>query len=125
MPIALIVRDLGPHAAKSTLVLSKAFSSSIKSVTDAVSAGTPVFVRPIFDREDALFPEKLLRVLGQLDALGCRWVAWELLDGEVFSPSERYFEITVARLRNMITAHEESLEEQRRQGELEGGEKLH
>jgi len=123
--IALVVRDLGQRAAKSTLVLSKVSSLSLKSVMDAVKAGIPVFVRPVFDRKDELFAEKLLRVLEQLDTLGCKWVAWELLDGQAFSPREQYFEITVNRLRNMIAADQESLEEQRREGELEDGENLH
>jgi hypothetical protein len=119
--IALIIRDLGPQMAKSTSLLSSTFSLGLKDVKALVSGGMPIVERTIFDRKNPAFPEQLVTVLEQLDALGCDWVAFELLDGQRYSPNNQYFELTASRLRSMIAARAESVQQQRELGKLEGG----
>lgn len=117
--VALLVNDLGSQSAKSTSLLMNAFGLNIGTVRNAITGGVPLIEKKLFDRKDPMFPQKLLGILCDLDALGAKWTAIELLDGQEYSPGDARYEITADRLRNMIRAREESLEGLRRLGELE------
>jgi len=118
--VALLVSDLGPQSTKGASLLMKAFGVGAGAIKAAAVNRSPLITKRLFDRADPLFASKLVSVLEQLDELGCEWTAIELPDGQVYSPTHKYYEITPDRLRNMIKAREESLEYQRRLGESEG-----
>ncbi|MEO7326133.1 MAG: hypothetical protein ABIW82_15010 [Dokdonella sp.] len=111
--------DLGSQGAKITSLLMRAFDLNVGSVRTSVTHCIPVIERKLFDREDPAFSQKLLGVLEELDGLGCRWVAFELLNGQRYVSGSKNYQITSDRIRKMIKSREESLEEQRRLGELE------
>ncbi len=102
------------------LSIAKAFQVSIADVSAAVHAGKPL-EKELFDRRDESFSERLEEMLAQLDMWKCEWIAFLLLDGEAWSPTEVYIQVTRDRLRNMIEAWAASIEEQRRQAWLEDG----
>lgn len=117
--IALVINDLGSQKAKSISLLMKAFGLNVGFIKQAVSDGSVIVEKKLFDRHDPQFPQELVDVLDTLTKLGCSWRALELLDGQVYLPEMEYFEITSERLRNMISAREDSLKRQRELGELE------
>ncbi len=120
--VALVVIDFGPQKAKSMSLLMSAFGLSMAVIKGSVSNRTPVVTKQIFERTDPLFPQRLANLLDELSAIGCKWTAVELVDGQVFDQEGKYYEITAERLRKMIAARDESIEQQWYLGEMEAGE---
>ncbi|KQV55173.1 hypothetical protein ASC70_21335 [Caulobacter sp. Root343] len=120
MPIAvLLVDDLGPHRARCLSVLSKRFSLSLLEVRRSIEHGQPVVTRNLFDRQTPPFAEIFAEALAEMEALECRYRAFEVSEGQVWTSLEGYYQLTPERLRNMIGARRISLEHQRQLGELE------
>jgi hypothetical protein len=59
--------------------------------------------------------------MSRLEALNVAFAVYELLDGQTFALPNKYYEITAARLQNMIDAREQSLEQQRTLARLQDG----
>jgi hypothetical protein len=120
--IALVINSLGDSSAKAHALLMKTFELSVPAVNEAIAAQRPVLQRRLFDRMNPEFPQKLLEVMERLQQLGSGFSVVELAADKSYIPGNSYYEVTPDRLRNMISAHNESLEDQRRFGELENGE---
>jgi len=120
--VALIVRDLGSQKARSLSLLMDAFELSMAAVKNAVASNSPVVTKKLFDRKDPQFPSRLANLLDELSAINCEWTAVELVNGQSYEPSGKFYEITAERLRKMVAAREESIAQQRHLGEMEAGE---
>lgn len=120
--IALLVTNLGDKSAKAQTLLMSSFAINLGAISSAVATRTPVLQRRLFDRHSPEFPHKLLAVMEQLEQLGSVFALFELQDGQAYTPDGSYYRITPDRLRNMISAREQSLEDRRRLADLENGE---
>src|SRR5262245_17211750 len=95
--IALFVKQPGSSRAKCTVSLARAFAVSLKDIGAAIADGTPI-QKKLFARDDESFEERLEESLAELDALQCDWIAFQILDGEVWNPSLTFVQITRERL---------------------------
>ena len=102
-------------------LLLKSLGVSVGPGISAIAAETPVLQRRLFDRQDPEFPQRLLQAMEHMDELGTGYVVFEIPDGKTYIPGRKYYQVTPDRLRNMISADQQSLEEQRRLGRLEDG----
>lgn len=119
--IVLFVSDLGANRTKAQWLLMRSFALGEGVIRNAIAARTPVVHRQLYDRQNPAFPHQLLQLMEQLEQLGSAFTVYELPDGQTYDPARTYYQITPDRLRNMIAAREESLQQQRRLGELEDG----
>lgn len=119
--IALLLKNTGPNKVDVVSALRAALGVSLQDISHATSTAAPLIERTLFDRKDPTFPETLYSLMSKLEALGASFVVYQLLDDQHFSPAEKYYEITVGRLRNLISSRGESLQQQRELGEREGG----
>ena len=88
--VALMVYDLGASSAQSLAALAKMSSLGLSEIRKAVEEERPVLERRLFDRNQPDFPDRLEKALLELDALGAKWSAFELLDGQTWIPSQTY-----------------------------------
>jgi hypothetical protein len=119
--IALLLKNTGPNKVDVVSALRTALGLSLQDINYATSTGAPLIERTLFDRKDPAFAERLYALMSKLEALGASFVVYQLLDDHHFSAAEKYYEITVDRLRNLISSRGESLRQQRALGEREGG----
>jgi hypothetical protein len=119
--VAFLLLDSGPQAAKVAMLMRTEFGIGMSALKESMSAKKPVFERPLFDRRDREFANKLASAMKQLDALGATYEAFELLQGQSYAPDLKLFQLTSEKIVNMITARAQSLEEQRSLGERQAG----
>lgn len=117
--VVVLIHGLGPQRAEAVKAIREKLGLSLSDVTQACSTGIPLLERRLFDQGDPDFPARLLELVSQLDALGASYSVFELLDNQIFSCAEKYYEINYERLRAMIEAREESLVRQRFSGETD------
>lgn len=118
---ALLIRDFGPQKVEAISELRKELGVSMSDINRGVLTGAPLVVRKLFDRASPEFPRKLLRLMSRLEALNVAFAVYELLDGQTFALPNKYYEITVVQLKNMIDTREQSLEQQRTLARLQDG----
>ncbi|WP_169975732.1 hypothetical protein [Tautonia rosea] len=121
--IALILEDLGAMKADVIRELRTFCALSISEVTAAVASTRPIFVRPLFGRDNPEFPEQLLSFLKWLESNSLPYKAYQVLDGQRFDDTkcDKYYVITAERLKNIISTRLASLEQQRELGRLQEG----
>lgn len=117
--VVVLIRGLGPQRAEAVKAIREKLGLSLSDITTACSTGRPLLERRFFDRGVPDFPVRLLELVSQLDALGTDFTIFELLDNQVFSSAEKYYEINYEKLKKMIKAREESLVLQRFSGGLD------
>jgi hypothetical protein len=118
--IALLLNDVGPNKADVVGALRAALGVGLKDIGHASNA-TPLVERSLFDRKNPTFPQTLLGLMVRLETLGASFAVYQLLDDQQFSPTEKYYQITIDRLKDLISSREESLRRQRDLGEREEG----
>ncbi|WP_131282638.1 hypothetical protein [Blastopirellula marina] len=116
--IALILDDFGTMKADVLRELRTFCTSSISDVTAAVANSSPLFVRPLFSRDNPEFPERLMSFLEWLEANSLPYRSYQVLDGQDFDDAncDRYYIINALRLKNIILTRLASLEQQRELG---------
>ena len=119
---ALLINNLGPERAKCSALLMKTFQVGLPAIQAAMATGTPVAVREMFGRHHPDFGRELLVLLEALSKLGCEWSAYQILQGQSFEPTGKYWEITIDRLRNLIESNARISHEARLMNEREAGD---
>ena len=121
--VALILEDVGSMKSDIIRELRKFCDARVSEVTACMAGSRPVFVRPLFSRDDPEFPAQLLTFLEWLEANSLPNKAFQLLDGHHFDETKRdtHYEITAERLKNIISTRVASLKQQRELGWLQDG----
>ncbi len=117
--IVLLVDSEGAKHAQVVHLLAKALSVSLQTVQTAISDGSPVVERELFDRNAPNFPLALDGLLQTLDDLGAHWRVFELPASQTYQRGQSYFQLSVDSLRAIVRSHDEGLAHQRLMGELE------
>lgn len=118
--ILLVIEDSVAQNTEVLAAVRRNLGMSLAETRKSITEEKPLFDKPLFDRADPGFPEKLLALFEELDGLQVNYCAHQVLDGQEFSPLGRYYEVDTTKLRNLIKSHTESLEEQRSWNEVEG-----
>jgi hypothetical protein len=104
------------------LRLSRLSGKSFLEIRKAITGHAPVLDKPVFGRLDFSVARDMLSLLTDLENSNIPHKAYELRERDIYSDIDTYFEINSANLRNMISSHEKSLEQQRVIGRLEDPE---
>ena len=119
--VALILEDNGPHKVEMIKRLKNVVAAGIAEISTAIDKGEPLFVRRLFDRQDAGFPARLLAFLKWLESQSLHYKAVQVLDHEKYEPNKcsQYYAVNADRLRMIIATRNSSLNQQRQVARLQ------
>ncbi|MDC9596940.1 hypothetical protein [Xenorhabdus anantnagensis] len=110
MAIALIIRNNGDNKARLVNVIRNCVNISINSILSTVGSDAPVFVKELFDDiHEPEFPEKLMAMMKGLDQLNVNYSIYELVSDQEYVNEGIYYEITIDRLKNMISTRKRTI----------------
>ncbi|CEE95297.1 MULTISPECIES: hypothetical protein [Xenorhabdus] len=110
MAIALIIRNHGDNKSRLVNTIRNCVNISINSILSKVGDNTPVFIKELFDDiHEPEFPKKLMLMMKELDQLNVNYSIYELVGEQKYVNEGIYYEITIDRLKNMMSARERTI----------------
>ncbi|WP_090671223.1 hypothetical protein [Paenibacillus tianmuensis] len=110
MAIALIIRNFGDNKTRLVSAVRKCVNISLNSILTKVGTNTPVFVKELFDDiHDPEFPEKLIVMMQEFTQLNVDYSIYELIGDKPYISEGKYYEITLDRLKNMISTRKRTM----------------
>jgi hypothetical protein len=117
--VAFLLHDAGPDAAKVTVLMRRELGVSSDELRRALGTERPVFERSLYGRKDPEFPHQLINAMRELDVLGARYDAYQLLQDQSYSSGMKFFRLTPENLEASLEARAQSINQQRSLARLE------